>query len=334
MVERQALTFVEAARLKAVGSHEYSIHVHEDWSAAAAAHGGNLNALIWRAISLHFQTTLVKQQQPDTVALHFEYLRPGVAGDAMIKIEDVRLGKASSAVQATLSQGGKEKVRAFTVNVNRSKSNGISITSGYTRQPLEPPLDFDKLPLHQDPHWIRWENSWAPNSPAKWLSNVIIAFRKEPDADRNMSDSWVRWKDPAQQWTTEMLGLVVDLSSPPAENHFEGSLNGQAAYAREAMGWVAEGRQPPMAVGWRVPRFYPTVSMSIDVKHALPPDGVEWLYVRASTKSVLDGRVDVHVEVWDAEGRLIALSQQMLMALDIGRSPVAKADAGKRKERL
>nr|OQO25261.1 hypothetical protein B0A51_07042 [Rachicladosporium sp. CCFEE 5018] len=334
MVERHAPTFTEAARLEAIGSHKYSVHVHEDYSAAAAAHGGILNGLIWRAISLHYQTTLIKQQQPDTVALHFEYLRPGVAGDASIAIEDVRLGKASSAVQVILSQGGKEKVRAFAMNVDRTKSNGISITTGYTRQPLEPPIDFDKLIIHQDPHWIRWENSWTPNSPAKWLSNVILAFRKEPNADKNTSDSWVRWKDPAQRWTTETLGLVVDLSSPPAENHFEGSLNGQGAYAREAMSWAAEGKEPPMAVGWRVPRFYPTVSMSVDVKQALPAEGVEWLYVRASTKSVLDGRVDVHVEVWDVEGRLVALSQQMLMALDIGRAPVAKADAGKRKERL
>nr|OQO26087.1 hypothetical protein B0A51_05817 [Rachicladosporium sp. CCFEE 5018] len=307
MVDRQVPTLVEAAQLKAVGSHEYSVHVHKDYSA---------------------------QQQPDTAALHFEYLRPCVAGDAVIRIEDVRLGKASFAVQVMLSQGAKEKVRAVAMNVDRSKSNGVSITTGYTRKPLEPPIDFDKLLVHQDPHWIRWENSWAPNSPAKWLSNVILAFRKQPNVDKNMSDSSVRWKDPTQRWTTEMLGLVVDFSSPPAENHFEGSLNGQAAYAREAISWAAEGKQPPPAVGWRVPRFYPTVSMSIDVKQALPAEGVEWLYVRASTKSVLDGRVDVHVEVWDVEGRLVALSQQMLMALDIGRAPVAKADTGKRKERL
>ncbi|KAK6438805.1 hypothetical protein LTR95_004987 [Oleoguttula sp. CCFEE 5521] len=334
MVERRALTFTEAAQVKAVGSHEYSVHVHEDYSAAAAAHGGNLNALIWRAISLHFQTTLVKQQQPDTVALHFEYLRPGLAGDATIKIEDVRLGKASSTVQAVLSQGGKEKVRAFAMNVDRSKSNGITITTGYTRQPLEPPIDFDKVLVHQDPHWIRWEGTWAPNSPAKWLSNIIIAFRKECDPDKNLSDSWVRCKDPAQWWSTEMLGLVVDLSSPPAENHFVGSLNGQAEYAREAMQWAAEGRQPPPAAGWRIPRYYPTVSMSIDVKHALPAQGVEWLYVRASTKCVLDGRVDIHVEVWDVEGRLVALSQQMWMAIDISRSPAARKEAEKQKGRL
>ncbi|OQO09048.1 hypothetical protein B0A48_05939 [Cryoendolithus antarcticus] len=298
MVDRQVPTLVEAAQLKAVGSHEYSVHVHKDYSA---------------------------QQQPDTVALHFEYLRPGVAGDAVIRIEDVRLGKASSAVQAILTQGGKEKVRAFAMNLDRSKSNGVSITTGYTRKPLEPPIDFDKLLVHQDPHWIRWENSWAPNSPAKRLSNVTLAFRKQPNVDKNMSDSWVRRKDLTQRWTTEMLGLVVDLSSPPAENHFEASLNDQAAYAREAISWAAEGKQPSPAVGWRVPKFYPT---------ALPAEGVEWLYVRASTKSVLDGRVDVHVEVWDVEGRLVALSQQMLMALDIGRAPVAKADAGKREERL
>jgi acyl-coenzyme A thioesterase PaaI-like protein len=106
-------TFLEAAQIEQVSSHEYKANVHPDFSFGPGAHGGFMVALCWRAIGEHFRTTLASYAQPDTVALHSEFLRPGVLGDAKVVVKDVRLGKGSSTVGFALVQGGKEKVLGY-----------------------------------------------------------------------------------------------------------------------------------------------------------------------------------------------------------------------------
>ena len=57
--------------------------------------------------------------------------------------------------------------------------------------------------------------------------------------------------------------------------------------------------------------------MSLDVKKRLPDEGVRWLFVLVRTKDVREGRFDALVEVWDEGGELVALSQQLWMAVEV-----------------
>ena len=121
--------FEEAAKIRKINSHEYACNVHPQYSFGPAAHGGFLIALIWRAVGVHFgrEGTLgrylssngvverlmadFKQRynQPHTIAFHIEFLRPTAVGDATVMIKDVRIGKGTSTVHASLVQGGKER---------------------------------------------------------------------------------------------------------------------------------------------------------------------------------------------------------------------------------
>lgn len=105
--------FEDAAKVTQVGSHEYKANVHPDYSYGPAAHGGFTVALIWRAIAVHYRTTLAKYDLPDTIACHVEFLRPAMLGDVSVQIKDVRLGKASSTVHAALVQKGTERVVVY-----------------------------------------------------------------------------------------------------------------------------------------------------------------------------------------------------------------------------
>lgn len=87
--------FEDASRVESLGSHEYGIKVHPDFAWGSVAHGGYLFSLLWKAIAEHYRTTLKSYDQPDTVAMHVELLRPVPLGEAVIQVKDVRLGKRS-----------------------------------------------------------------------------------------------------------------------------------------------------------------------------------------------------------------------------------------------
>jgi hypothetical protein len=63
------------------------------------AHGGQMIALIWEALGIHFRTTLQKYQQLDTLSCHVEFLRTAMAGEAKVVVEDVGLDAAMSEVR-------------------------------------------------------------------------------------------------------------------------------------------------------------------------------------------------------------------------------------------
>lgn len=60
--------------------------------------------------------------------------------------------------------------------------------------------------------------------------------------------------------------------------------------------------------------------MNMEVKSALPEEGVEWLAVRITSKQIKDGRFDLEVSVRDVDGELIALSNHVAMILSIERN--------------
>lgn len=59
--------------------------------------------------------------------------------------------------------------------------------------------------------------------------------------------------------------------------------------------------------------------MGLEVKKALPMEGVKWLFTRFRVKGVRDGRFDLGCEVWDGDGELVAVSQQVWMVVEVDR---------------
>ncbi|KAJ2970251.1 hypothetical protein NQ176_g8275 [Zarea fungicola] len=60
--------------------------------------------------------------------------------------------------------------------------------------------------------------------------------------------------------------------------------------------------------------------MGLEVKQRLASDGEEWLRLRCAAKMIDKGRFDTETIVFDTQGRMVALSHQVAMAVDMTRN--------------
>ena len=78
------------------------------------------------------------------------------------------------------------------------------------------------------------------------------------------------------------------------------------------------------------PKFwYPTVLMNIDFKKPLPTEGVEWLFVRCSTKQIKNGRFDLDIIILDQGGDIVALSHHVALAVGSERNVASRSTSSK-----
>lgn len=63
-----------------------------------------MTGMILEVVKTHFATSLAKQDQPHTIALHIEFLRRTQAGPATFKVDDVKLGRQTSIVHVSMEQ--------------------------------------------------------------------------------------------------------------------------------------------------------------------------------------------------------------------------------------
>lgn len=79
--------------------------------------------------------------------------------------------------------------------------------------------------------------------------------------------------------------------------------------------WTTAMRKTHWARFW-----YPTVALNMDIKRALPPQGVEWLFARVQSKQVRRGRMDIEVVVLDEGGKLVMLSHHVALIVGAERN--------------
>ena len=66
--------------------------------------------------------------------------------------------------------------------------------------------------------------------------------------------------------------------------------------------------------------WYPTLVLNMDVKKALPPEGVEFLFVRVRAKKIRNGRFDLEAVVLDEHGDVVVISHHISLILDVKRN--------------
>ncbi len=75
----------------------------------------------------------------------------------------------------------------------------------------------------------------------------------------------------------------------------------------------------------RASMWFPTVLMNLEMKTPLPEEGAEWLAVRVTSRQIKDGRFDLDVTIRDADGELVALSNQVAMILSMERNTAKRS---------
>jgi len=259
-----------------------------------------------QVVTTHFKTTHAAQNQPHTALLHLDFVRRTAEGPALFTVQDIKIGRQTSTIHITLSQGGKELVVGTATNMNIAAESGISLPTAWKLEPSPPPVDLQKLSLDKDQNWGLMKD--MPFAKFRKAGNKVEMYLpRKGQNPRSITEEWIRLSS-GENWTNESLGFLSDMWPSIVESLY----HDENPYDLAKSGPKSAN---PTARFW-----YPTLVLNLDIKKALPEEGVEWLFARASAKQVKNGRFDLEVVICDAGGELVALSHHCCLMLGADRN--------------
>ncbi|KAK3707902.1 hypothetical protein LTR37_011754 [Vermiconidia calcicola] len=187
------------------------------------------------------------------------------------------------------------------------RTSRVTIPTGFKIDPPIPPGNFKDALAHKDPILVLFHVPYREYAINKALSTVHILIQRRACEDKSIMQGWVSRSATEEKWTNEELGIF--------------SIQSIANRAVE----VADRGESKKHWQWGGDRWYTTVNMTIDVKQAVPPEGVKWLFTRQKTIDVIDGRLSVRGEVWDEQESLVALVQSSWLMVENSRAVISKA---------
>jgi acyl-CoA thioesterase len=266
--------------------------------------------VLHRLVTTHFKRTHPKAHNADPwpISMQLVYLRRSDVGPAELSIKDVKLGRRTSTVHVALSQGGRDKVTGYVTVSDVASDTGITLPSKWRLSPApvsSRPPQVDENGETTDGIWRKMPLRHADYRRAARQTRIYVPLDKQQEY--SIVDQWARlWpvgpKGGPSKWTTESAAHLLDIF-PIA------LLNMESAGAA----LVNPGAAPP-------PMWFPTVTLNIDFKKRIPPEGLEWLYSRVTMKSISNGRTDIEVVQMDEHGQLMAVMSQIGMIMSASRS--------------
>jgi acyl-CoA thioesterase len=252
------------------------------WRIGGGVNGGLLLAIAGRALSTELGRTGGEHRpaHPDPLAISAYYLTPGVPGPATVRTSVVRRGRAVSTGQASLLQddgvGGEvERVRLL-ATYGDLESVGGDITTSASPPDLPPPDQCVS----------------AAQAPPDFLKHASLLQR----LDLRLDPATTGWA----------------VGKPSGNGVIRGWL--RMADGREPdplLLLLAVDALPPVAFELGLPGWTPTLELTVHVR-ARPAPG--WLRVSLTNRTLAGGFLEEDAEVWDSQGRLVALSRQLARA--------------------
>jgi hypothetical protein len=287
-------------------------------------HGGFIAACFLQVATAHFKSTLSSQNQPHTITLHLNFLRRTQTGPALFTVQDTKLGRQTSIIHVTLSQPKsnnakppfaatdlREEVVGYITNINIATETGVTFDTGYELSPPAPPVNLSLLRQDKDKNWAR-QGAMPFASFRKASQKVQFHFPRCGQVIRSIGDEWLCFSN-GEKFTNESLGYLADTFPMPVEqfredkNPYDVTPSGaQSAKAKPARYW------------------YPTLVLNLDIKKALPEEGVEWLFGRVRAKQIKNGRMDLEIIIMDEGGDIVALSNHVCLVLGSERNTAAR----------
>ena len=259
----------------------YDAALGEGWRIGGGVNGGVLLAIAGRALAAEFGAADGdRPAHPDPLAISAYYLTPGAPGPATVRTSVVRRGRAVSTGQASLLQddgrGGEvERVRFLATYGDLASVDGDLTTSA--QPPDLPPPD---------------RCISAAQAPPDFLKHASLLQR----LDMRLDPATTGWA----------------VGKPSGNGVIRGWL--RMADGREPdplLLLLAVDALPPVAFELGLPGWTPTLELTAHVR-ARPAPG--WLRVSLTNRTLAGGFLEEDAEVWDSEGRLVALSRQLARA--------------------
>jgi hypothetical protein len=225
----------------------------------------------------------------------------------------VKTGQRTSTIHVTLRQGDREEVVGYLTNSNIETEKGLSLPVDYQLHPPPVPADIGKLRDNTDPGWALQEQMGLA-SFRKASAKLKFYYPRHGQLHPSLADEWIRFES-GEKFTNESLGFVADMWPQVIEGYRDGELQMDRKDTPEDLS------KPT------IPYWYPTLLLNLDIKKALPVEGVNWLMVRVRAKQIQNGRMDLEVVILDDAGDIVALSHHVAFILSAARN-MAKRESG------
>lgn len=323
-------TLAEATQVISTGSHTYTAQFSDEYCIGSVPHGGYVTSCFQKVVSAHFATTLSKQNQPHTLTMHMEFLRRTEIGLATFTVKDAKLGRTTSTIHVTLSQGDREEVVAYITNSNLNKESGVSFETAWALEPPAPKADLKALARGGgDATWLE-QKSMPFAAFRKASQHIKFYFPRNGQALNSLADQWMCFNN-GEKFTNESLGFVCDMFPQIIESYRLGSDPYTVADAQQPSKEQQEedAKRQGFSAFW-----YPTLLLNLDVKKALPEGGVEFLFVRTRAKQIKNGRYDLEIIIMDEEGEVVALSHHVCMVLSAERNLAKRTKTDEKPSKL
>jgi hypothetical protein len=320
-----ALLTLPAFAITPITSHTYSVNLDTQWCIGSVPHGGYVSSLFLCLSRTHFDTTHPKLNQPNAVTINLQFIRRTSEGPATFTVTDTKLGARTSVIHVVLSQmtdDGKVRpeVVAYITHSNFQTEEGATLETDFhvpsSLFPTPPPADHARLLKDkEDDNWALRDYQDFPKF-RKASTHGLFYLPKQGQLQKPIVDEWLRFQPHGKPtgWTNEALGYLVDMFPQVPE----------AFYPREDKLPAKPGQAAPIARFW-----YPTLSINLEIKKALPAEGVTWLFQRVRAKKIQNGRMDYECTVGDENGEVIAVAAHTCLVMGVERNMGGR---GKKKE--
>lgn len=317
-------TFADILPVTQLSSHSYSVELSKDWCIGDVPNGGYITSAFLVVARTHMQITHKARSEPHPINLHLEFFRRTSASTARFSVKDVKLGARISNLHLTLSQqqsGAQwvDEIEGYITMSNLANEQGVTLPTAYQLHPPPFPVDLDALASTGDDKYYslrRVEPFPSFRRAGRHCQMHLVRPEMKPvDRPKSIVDQWIRFYPHRQlgRWTNDAFGYIVDIFPQIVEQYVNPHLEDKADHAENVND--EKLREEPRAKYW-----YPTLVLNLDVKKLLPPEGVEWLFVRIQAKAILNGRFDLDVEIFGVDGELVALSTHASLVVDATRN--------------
>ncbi|KAI0435608.1 thioesterase family protein [Xylaria telfairii] len=325
-----ASTLRKQIGLQQIAPDTYTASWHVDWTLGSTLFGGSVAAMIHHAAITHFTTdpTLVKQNQPDILSVHIEFLRPCNRCESTITITPLKIGATLCTIQLKLLQKNQIKVIALANSTNFDKQLGPTAPTAWNLLPPPKPIpDFQKVLTKQpEKHWLPAHLSGEIIPITKQL--IILNPRGGFPVD-GTCDGWYGLRKDEGHADDKMdatyLAMMTDVIPSMSDTllHNEGLYDAHAFY-QKMEAWAKDHPGSPVEVVNSVDQalealvYNNTVTLDLEFKRRLP-DGLRWIFTRVATKMLREGRMDLDITICDDKMELICAARQLIVVLEAQR---------------
>lgn len=307
--------------------------------------GGYSSAVLYRLAVTHLSVTHAarfKSQRLIPISVQLNFIRRTDIGPTLLTVKDIKLGARTSTIHVSLSQSPRkdpsippqDKVVGYmTVSPVPADQAGSAAIMTADHQSLlrqsapgsGPNGEVNLERLASTGQDGRWE--FYPAYPMVAAYHQLDVFSPPfPNQHGARMDAvveqWVRFRPggnpddgpgPVARWSNEAVMFLADMFP-------QGLLRLGSGAALQNGDEEGNAVKPEHEAEDKFRFWYPTVTMNVDMKKALPEEGVDWLYCRILTKKIYNGRQDIETDIVLPNGELVAIGTQVGLTVDVARN--------------